>query len=205
MIIVVVLVMIMLMMCAVSFVSALVVIRRKNTRQEEENDVGYTDSVSCDQSVQPQNQKQKKFLKRARHLVKQLLDHLETQTKSQKAQALLNRLTQNQVYLMKGTGSGRLTRNRATQKACMYLNPAKIENDGRLQSLICHELAHLVGKGHDDTWRQTNIYLLQLTSRELGWKNELKCGSCRKYGICEKQLCPLCTWLAGDHTTCTTD
>ena len=169
----------------------------------------YTESIKVQDSlcktsgqITPSNEKQFAFLKRARQLVKEALDHLETQTQSQNAKEILNWMTNENVFLIKGKVAGRMHRNRKRRRACMFLNPKKITTDGRLQALICHELAHLTGKGHDMKWRDTNKYLLNLTSRDLGWKNELECGSCIKYKICDKKMCPRCSWTEGDHTTC---
>jgi hypothetical protein len=143
------------------------------------------------------------FLLTARVLVKTLLDHLEKQTKSKNAKEILNWMTPENVFLFNDAGtSGRMRRVKRRRKACMFINPDGITSVGRLQAIICHELAHLTGNQHDMKWRDTNKYLLNLTSRDLGWKNELECGSCRKYNICKKKFCPRCTWLEGDHSTC---
>jgi hypothetical protein len=100
---------------------------------------------------------------------------------------------------------GRLQKH-SNKHACLFINPNTKDNrrPQRLQSKVCHEVAHIVGRGHDQEWFDAWTYLLRLSSRELGWTNEIACGSCIKYNLCDKKMCPECTWLKGNHdTSCT--
>lgn len=160
---------------------------------------------------QPRNESERVMLSNAKRLVAEVLDHLKKQQMSQNATTILDwGMSPENVYLFvddtsrDGRATGRLTRYPESRKACMFLDPTSADNhnEGRLQSKICHELAHLTGTGHNRKWRDTWKYLLNLTSRDLGWKNTLACGSCLKYGICNRKMCPRCTWLEGDHTRC---
>jgi len=152
------------------------------------------------------NDTDKKVLDMSRRLVKNLLDHLKTQKKSKNSREIVGWMSHENVFLFTGPNApgGRLKRESSSRKACMFINPDIEDNriEGRLQSKICHELAHVTGKGHDMKWRDTWKYLLNLSSRDLGWKNHLNCGSCIRYKICNKKMCPRCTWTGGDHTTC---
>lgn len=154
----------------------------------------------------PRGETDTKVLEMSKRLVKDLLDHLQKQKKSKNARKITGWMSHENVFLIAGPGApgGRLKRERSSRKACMFINPDIPDNriEGRLQSKICHELAHLTGKGHDMKWRDTWKYLLNLSSRDLGWKNHLQCGSCIKYKICKKKMCPRCSWTQGDHTTC---
>lgn len=154
--------------------------------------------------IEPRNETDRKILAKSRRLVKELLDHLQTQKHSKNAREILGWMSPEHVFLFTGSSGGRMKRERKHRRACMFINPDKQDNriEGRLQSKICHELAHLTGNGHDMKWRDTWKYLLNLSSRDLGWKNHLVCGSCLKYKLCHKKMCPRCTWKAGDHTTC---
>lgn len=169
----------------------------------------YEEGVSMCQTpgrlLNARNQRDERVLNMAKSLTKELLDHLQKQTyKSKNAREIVGWMNASDVYLFVGKAGGRMKRQRSKRRACMFINPNKRDNrvKGRLQSKICHEIAHLTGKGHDRKWRDTWKYLLNLSSRDLGWENELECGSCRKYKLCNKKMCPRCTWLEGDHTTC---
>ena len=108
------------------------------------------------------------------------------------------------VQLFEETG-GRLQKTSNTT-ACLFVNPRTEDNsrEYRLQSKVCHEVAHLVGRGHDIEWFDAWTYLLRLSSTGLGWKNEIECGSCIKYNLCNTSSCPRCTWVSGDHSmSCT--
>lgn len=167
----------------------------------------YSDQEVCraKNKIEPRNEKERQLLEMARGLVKELLEHLETQKKSNNAKEILHWMTSDNVYLFDHeTVGARIKRNRKKRKACIFINPNINDNHikGRLQSKICHEVAHLTGKGHDMKWRDTKQYLLNLTSRDLNWKNELACGACIKYKFCNKKMCPRCTWTEGNHMTC---
>lgn len=153
----------------------------------------------------PRNDRDKWVLETSKRLVREMMDHLKKQTKSKNAREILGWMNADNVFLYTDPGSGgRVQRRTRARKACLFINPDKVDNhnEARLQSKICHEMAHLTGRGHDRKWRDTTKYLLNLTSRDLGWKNALECGSCIKYNICNKKMCPRCAWLQGDHTKC---
>ena len=85
----------------------------------------------------------------------------------------------------------------ASHNGCVHYNVRSVDNmydDGRLRALICHELAHAWGKGHDAEWLRANAYLLRVSSEKLGWNNNIRCKACDKYGLCDKAMCPECIW-----------
>jgi hypothetical protein len=154
----------------------------------------------------PVRKEHRMVLSMARGLVRDLLNHLKKQTKSKNAKEILGWMSPQNVFLFSGEGAsgGRMKRHNESHRACLFINPDVSDNRDihRLQSKICHELAHLTGFGHDRKWRDTWKYLLNITSRDLGWKNSLDCGSCIKYKMCNKNICPRCDWREGDHMTC---
>ena len=80
---------------------------------------------------------------------------------------------------------------------CAYYNVQREEHiykDSRLKAVICHELAHACGKGHDEEWLRANAYVLRIATEKLGWDVLLMCRACTKYGLCEKSQCPECRW-----------
>jgi hypothetical protein len=168
-----------------------------------EYNTGRTDCRTPGKLGFPRNETELKVLIKTRHLVAEVLQHLRTQKHSQNAKQILDWMSSDDVHLFLDAG-GRMKRYPGKRKACMFINPTTRDNhdEGRLQSKICHELAHLTSTKHDRKWRDTYKYLLNLTSRDLGWTNKLECGSCLKYGICDRKMCRRCNWSEGDHTKC---
>lgn len=153
---------------------------------------------------EPRHETDQRVLDMSRNLTSQILDHLHTQKKSVNARRIIDWMSSDNVYVFTGTSSARIRFDYDSGQACIFINPDDDDNTivGRLQSKLCHELAHITGWGHDRKWRDTWTYLLNLSSRDLGWENHLECGSCIKYTLCHTKMCPRCTWTEGDHTMC---
>lgn len=60
---------------------------------------------------------------------------------------------------------------------------------------VAHELAHAATVGnHLDEWRNAYLAMLELATRDLGWKVLLECSSCGMYKVCAPEQCPRCDW-----------
>lgn len=70
-----------------------------------------------------------------------------------------------------------------------------------LVEMVMHELAHCVGSGHDEYWRDTFLWLLNISARSevVGVRPMLTCRNCQFYGICDQGMCPNCNWI---HDPC---
>jgi hypothetical protein len=150
----------------------------------------------------------------ARSLAKQLLSHLKTKTDPM-AREILNSfsISHTDIHLFDDPSSDAYAlnvKNHTTKSASILISIRKLqdpgENKGRLESTMCHEIAHVVDQGHSTKWRQAYLYLMNMTSNDLGWRNELTCDICGWYDICASTQCPACTWRSGDHdSVCTKD
>lgn len=63
-----------------------------------------------------------------------------------------------------------------------------------------HEVGHALDSfvklsdDHGESWRSHTLWLLNIATRELGWKVRMPCSYCTNYLMCNKELCPKCTW-----------
>lgn len=77
-------------------------------------------------------------------------------------------------------------------------------SEGSLLKTVVHELAHATrekdfgtfDESHNQSWKQTWLWLLEIATRHLGWTVEVKCSQCTYYGLCRRDQCPKCTWLS---------
>jgi hypothetical protein len=176
---------------------------RKNTSKGDSKSITYVKGF-----VAPRNKKEEEYLSKARSLAKQLLSLLKKQ-RDPTARKILNSsysISHDDIHLFDDPSSNSyaLTAyNDNSMRASIFISVDKIknpnENKGRLQSTLCHEIAHVLPGGHTMGWREAYLYLMNMTSNDLGWRNELTCDICDWYDICKKVQCPKCTWREGDH------
>lgn len=78
----------------------------------------------------------------------------------------------------------------------MHVNPYRPVNrqEGFINHTILHELAHSTPPAHGDEWRDAFIFFLKVATEELGWTVFMSCDRCQNYGLCDKAMCPKCTW-----------
>lgn len=73
--------------------------------------------------------------------------------------------------------------------------------EASLLKTVVHELAHATRvkepgeTSHSVQWKQTWLWFLSVATQELKWDVEIKCSECTFYGLCERDMCPKCTWL----------
>ena len=163
--------------------------QRQNARNERTN----TRQARCDamRTVHtPTSSKETAFLGKIRSLSAALVDALGKEN-DPIAKTVAGRYISSHLIDEVDGPSGRYS------NGCVHYNVRSEEhvyNDGRLRALICHELAHAWGRGHDTEWLRANAYLLRVASQKLGWKPLVRCNACDKYGLCDKTMCPQCTW-----------
>ena len=70
----------------------------------------------------------------------------------------------------------------------------------RLNTKLLHEMAHFAGPGgHREYFAQANRWLVNIATKELGWRVALKCAACHRSGICAND-CPKCEWWENPKT-----
>jgi hypothetical protein len=75
--------------------------------------------------------------------------------------------------------------------------PGIPHNVGAWNSILAHELAHSSGgaKSHGSEWRSAWMFFSRIFTEKLDVPVRMSCGECMMYGVCDKVLCPKCTWI----------
>lgn len=151
--------------------------------------------------VEPRSLCDSALLNTTRTLTTDLLRHLKTQVRhSHNANTILSWFPEPAVSLAVGEGVAPafIRLQHKTHRACLFIHADVPDNVivSRLQAKVCHELAHTTSRrGHDSKWLDTVVYLLNLSSRDLGWTNRLEPQSCPNFGLCSVSMCPRCEWV----------
>lgn len=67
-----------------------------------------------------------------------------------------------------------------------------------VHGILVHEVAHacLEDGKHSPEWSRLYAQLLRVATEDLGWDVQLECSTCKFYGVCSAQDCPLCSQKA---------
>lgn len=70
----------------------------------------------------------------------------------------------------------------------------------RIHTKLLHEIAHAVDGSHGEGFARANRWLVNIATKELGWRVALSCAACHRSGVCRND-CPKCEWWE-DPATC---
>ena len=122
-----------------------------------------------------------------------LLRHLED-THAADPRTLLLKQTWNKQILPATDFANSKTKASFNKKTgCLYMRLNEPKTMAQWRAVMLHELAHVAGVGHDETYRRMWIFLLNVATKELGMDVALHCyTACNAYNVCGT-ACEMCT------------
>lgn len=194
------------MMCCCSVMLSivcfgLVVVQRRNAsmrrgrqaRASEARSVG-TRHEQCDANElvdEPASSKEERLLRKIQQLSKSLVDVLRTEN-DPIARAVVQAYVSSRLMNMPNART--VAHFNAGCIRYNALQPEYMYNDGKLKAIICHEMAHAWGEGHDSEWLRAWVYILRIATDRLHWRPVLSSNACSEYKLCNRSDCPRCMW-----------
>lgn len=122
----------------------------------------------------------------------QLLDHLKSKYPSDARTKTLDQVWNKQVLPATMFDNPRVKASFNKKTGCLYMRLDEVRSLDAWRAVLLHELAHVSGKQHDETYRQMWLFLLKVATKELGWTVKLNCQTaCTSYNVCGTD-CELC-------------
>lgn len=174
----------------------LVVVQRRNATMKRARQAQAKRHERCDASefvVDPASSKEERLLRKIQQLTKTLVDALRTEN-DPIAKAVVQGYVSSRLMNLPNVGT--IAHNDGGCIRYNVLKPEYLYDDGKLKTIICHELAHAwhPREGHGSEWTRAWRYVLRIATDRLHWRPVLAPFTCREYKLCNKSDCPRCIW-----------
>ena len=121
-----------------------------------------------------------------------LLDHLKTKYPTDTRTLTLDSVWNTQVLPATTFEYPRVKASFNKKSGCLYMRLDEVRSIDAWRGVLLHELAHVIGIQHDETYRKMWVFLLEVATKELGWTVKLNCQTtCSSYNVCGTD-CALC-------------